>query len=75
MDQYLIYATSRMQKVPSTRSSSDTIMRSLEEKKRRIKVVNITEEGRYGGPQSRIAKVAALLKDIGGCHDSNLPYF
>jgi len=50
-------------------------MRSLEEKKRRIKVVNITEEGRYGGPQSRIAKVAALLKDIGGCHDSNLPYF
>lgn len=32
---------------------------------KKIKVLNITEEGRYGGPQSRITKVAGLLKDMG----------
>jgi glycosyltransferase involved in cell wall biosynthesis len=30
-----------------------------------IKVANITEEGRYGGPQSRIAKVARILNKMG----------
>lgn len=30
-----------------------------------LKIINITEEGRYGGPQSRIVKVAVLLQDIG----------
>ncbi len=33
--------------------------------KKTLKVINITEEGRYGGPQSRIAKVAGVLKDMG----------
>jgi len=32
---------------------------------KKIRVINITEEGRYGGPQSRIAKVANLLVDMG----------
>lgn len=32
---------------------------------KKLKVLNITEEGRYGGPQSRITKVAGLLKDMG----------
>jgi glycosyltransferase involved in cell wall biosynthesis len=65
MDQYLILDNLRDTKVPGTRSSSDTLMRSHEEKKQRIKVLNITEEGRYGGPQSRIIKVAGLLKNMG----------
>ena len=33
--------------------------------KKKLTVINITEEGRYGGPQSRIAKVAGVLKDMG----------
>lgn len=30
-----------------------------------VKVINIIEEGRYGGPQARIAQVASILKDDG----------
>ena len=33
--------------------------------KKNLKVINITEEGRYGGPQSRITKVAGILKGMG----------
>lgn len=33
--------------------------------KKNLKVINITEEGRYGGPQSRITNVAGILKGMG----------
>ena len=48
--------------------SSDKVMQQLiycNEKNEKLKVIQITEEGRYGGPQSRITKVAGLLKDMG----------
>ncbi len=32
---------------------------------KKLQVINIIEEGRYGGPQARIAKVAVGLKDMG----------
>lgn len=32
---------------------------------KQIKVINITEEGRYGGPQKRICEVASRLKHLG----------
>lgn len=50
-------------KIPESKNSVTEMMQPHEKKVQKIKVINITEEGRYGGPQSRITKVAYFLKD------------
>ena len=46
----------------ATTAAGAGVMRPVDKEPRRLTVVNIVEEGRYGGPQQRIAGVAARLQ-------------